>query len=672
MRSWLSFSLFLAVTLWQPLQAHAACGNGVVEIGEQCDVIGGSICCIGCSFRPSTTLCRDAAGVCDTPENCTGASTTCPTDSFKPSTSICRESPGAVGSQAQSTRGPDNPDTTGTVSSGASSNFQFRIGGSGTLRTVTATASDSLQSFVNAINALKSSAPEYQRMSASLFNSGKQCQADAPGNNSCVSNDDCAVDVACALTYKVLLLAETRGAGYTIFIETDQTQLDFALQRFGDDDACNAAENCTGTSAACVADAFQNSAFVCRASAGSCDIEEKCPGNPSNVCPANAFVAKDTECRVSAGVCDPAEDCSGSNALCPNDARSSAVCRASAGACDPAELCDGVAVDCPVEVVGGNGTVCRAAAGICDAAETCDGTVLACPADVFVPAGTACRGDAGQCDIADVCTGSTAACPADGFEPYGTSCSDGDVCTISDNCIAGVCTADPMHCGDGVLELSCSEECDDGNNDDADGCSSICMAEQGLGCPFEPLTGCRVPIASGKSKVQILDEEKIGRLKFQWRWKKGAATTLAELGDPMTDAPAGTGYTLCMYDAVGLLAQASAPAGGLCGVEHPAPCWSASSRGFQYADPSQSVEPDGVRNIVLTAGVDGKSYVALNAGGGLFPFPSNGGFGGLADLTGIASPLKVQLQNTNGLCFEANYSAPFTRQEPGRFQARAD
>jgi hypothetical protein len=55
----------------------------------------------------------------------------------------------------------------------------------------------------------------------------------------------------------------------------------------------------------------------------------------------------------------------------------------------------------------------------------------------------------------------------------------------------------------------------------------------------------------------------------------------------------------------------------------------------------------------------------------LFELPSNGGFG-VPDLAAIASPLTIQLQNTTGLCFEAIYSAPFDRQEPGRFQDKAD
>ena len=675
MRAKLSLCLLLAATLWLPLQAAAYCGDGIVEplSGEQCDVPGGTFCCIGCVFQPTTTPCRAAAGVCDTAEFCSGSSTTCPANGFKPSTTLCRESPGSLSSQVQSTRGPDDPLADGTVSTGASSSFQFKVGPAGQVRTVTAVPSDSLQDFVDDVNALANTALEYQRVTASLFNSGSHCQADAPDNNSCLTDDDCPDMVACATTYKVLLLAETRGADYTILVQTDETQLEFALQGAGADDPCNPTEKCSGSGPSCGADVYQNAGFVCRAAAGSCDIAENCPNNPSSICAADQVRPEDTECRATAGVCDPAEVCSGTNAFCPTDTKSTLVCRSSGGGCDPAEVCDGLADDCPAETIGGNGAVCRAAAGACDVEETCDGAALECPADVLQPVNTVCRVDVGQCDVADFCTGLVAACPSDGFETNGTTCSDGDVCTVYDMCVDGACVADPLHCGDGVLQLSCSEECDDGNVDDVDGCSSACLAEPGLGCPFVPLAGCRQPVVSGRSKIAIRDEESIGRLKFQWRWKKGAATTEAEFGDPLTDAPAGTSYTLCVYDPVGLLVQATAPAGGLCGVKQPTPCWSGRpSRGFAYADSDQSIEPDGVKSIDLVAGADGRATIGFNGEGGLFPFPSNGGFGGIADLSAISSPLIVQLQNTNGLCFEATYSAPFQRHEPGRLQARAD
>jgi cysteine-rich repeat protein len=674
MRAKLFVCLLFAVMLWHPARAEAVCGDGVVEIlmGEQCDVPGGTFCCIGCQFMPTTTMCRAPVGVCDVPENCTGSATTCPANSVKPSTAICRESPGSVASQVQSTRGPADPGTAGTVAVGAASAFKFKVGSTGLLRTVNTTSSTTLQNFVDAVNALKPAAPEYQRVSASLFNSGSHCQADAPDNGLCLSNTDCSANVDCATTYKVLLIAEQRGADYEIIVDTDETQLKFATLTAASDDPCNATEKCNGTATSCPSDSFQNSSFVCRATVGSCDIQENCPGNPANTCPSDAYVAADTVCRPTTGVCDPLEECTGTGGVCPSDAKSTEICRPTAGGCDPAEVCDGTASDCPASTVLANGTVCRTATGGCDAAETCDGTGTTCPTDVLQPIGSVCRASTGQCDVADVCTGATRNCP-DGLQVNGTSCDDVDVCTVYDACVDGVCIGDSQHCGDGELQLTCAEECDDGDLDDVDGCSSTCEAELGLGCPYFAPTGCRLSTVAGKSRLDIRDEERIGGLRFQWKWKNGEETTEADLGDPLTDAPAGTSYTLCVYDNDGLLAEATAPAGGICGVKKPGPCWlNRAGQGFAYTDSDQSIEPDGVKRIDLLAGTEGRAYIGLRAEGGLFPFPSNGGFGSYADLGSIASPLKVQLHNTNGICFEATFSPPFRRQTAGRLQARAD
>ncbi len=74
----------------------------------------------------------------------------------------------------------------------------------------------------------------------------------------------------------------------------------------------------------------------------------------------------------------------------------------------------------------------------------------------------------------------------------GTSvCGDGTRHPLCERCDAGVGNSDttpdacrtdcrPAHCGDGTIDTA--EECDDGNADDCDGCSSACHAEIGLVC----------------------------------------------------------------------------------------------------------------------------------------------------------------------------------------------
>ncbi|KAK2513514.1 disintegrin and metalloproteinase domain-containing protein 20 [Columba guinea] len=90
-----------------------ACGNGVLDKGEECDCgvdehclqegccvastcllapeascyRGG--CCHKCEFRAEGKVCREAMGVCDLPEYCNGSSALCPSDVFKQDGTPC-------------------------------------------------------------------------------------------------------------------------------------------------------------------------------------------------------------------------------------------------------------------------------------------------------------------------------------------------------------------------------------------------------------------------------------------------------------------------------------------------------------------------------------------------------------------------------------------------------
>jgi hypothetical protein len=200
--------------------------------------------------------------------------------------------------------------------------------------------------------------------------------------------------------------------------------------------ACDNAEKCDGTSAACPADVKLPSTTTCRASAGVCDVAETCDGTTNN-CPADGFVPSTTTCRASAGVCDVAEMCTGSSAACPADSvqPNTTTCRAAAGACDVAEMCDGCGSDCPADAKQPSTTVCRASIGICDLAESCTGTTNDCPADAFKPTSTVCRASAGVCDVAESCTGTSAACPADSVQPNTTTCrAAAGACDVAEMC----------------------------------------------------------------------------------------------------------------------------------------------------------------------------------------------------------------------------------------------
>jgi len=100
-----------------------ACGNGVVQEGEQCDdgnTTDGDCCSSTCQYEtngspcppdehvctvdvcnasgtcthdlsPSSMVCRPAAGECDVPENCDGSSPDCPPDESEPNGTPCTD-----------------------------------------------------------------------------------------------------------------------------------------------------------------------------------------------------------------------------------------------------------------------------------------------------------------------------------------------------------------------------------------------------------------------------------------------------------------------------------------------------------------------------------------------------------------------------------------------------
>jgi hypothetical protein len=73
---------------------RAACGDGVIDPEEQCDLgdtngAAGACCTSTCSFAPLTTVCRPGTGVCDPTEHCPADADTCPVDDIAPPGSAC-------------------------------------------------------------------------------------------------------------------------------------------------------------------------------------------------------------------------------------------------------------------------------------------------------------------------------------------------------------------------------------------------------------------------------------------------------------------------------------------------------------------------------------------------------------------------------------------------------
>jgi hypothetical protein len=176
-------------------------------------------------------------------------------------------------------------------------------------------------------------------------------------------------------------------------------------------------------------------------------------------------------------------------------------------------------------------------------------------------------------------------------------------------------------------------------------------------CGTAPASGCRLPIVAGKASLQVTDKMPDTKDRLQWKWQKGAATTVADFGDPTTT----TGYGLCVYDGTGaLLSEAAIPAGGTCNAKSPRPCWRASRSGFRYVD--RDLTPAGVQQLTLRAGVAGKAQIGLKARGPALATP---------DLPVQALPIRVQLVSTTGQCWEASYSTTLRNQED-RLKTKSD
>jgi hypothetical protein len=180
-------------------------------------------------------------------------------------------------------------------------------------------------------------------------------------------------------------------------------------------------------------------------------------------------------------------------------------------------------------------------------------------------------------------------------------------------------------------------------------------------CPAQPLAGCKQPRAARTSLLLITDTGD-DRDALVWRWAKGEATARADFGDPVSGT---TMYALCIYGAVGgmaqLAAQALVPGGGTCGGK---PCWAANGKGFAYTD--HAATAGGIKKIRLTSGAAGSARIIVKGGG--------------AGLDTPALPLDqdpqviVQLANTHqgGRCWESRFSPPAAGNDAKHFQDRGD
>ncbi len=205
-------------------------------------------------------------------------------------------------------------------------------------------------------------------------------------------------------------------------------------------------------------------------------------------------------------------------------------------------------------------------------------------------------------------------------------------------------------CGNGGAESP--EECDDANTADGDGCDATCRVEASSSttsmpatepeavCDSLPRTTC-FEGAPGKSTV-VIQFKGPGKDKLSFKFGKGAAYDLAEVGEPATGQ---TSYAFCLYGVSAAMARGvassllvDAPVAGGEG-------WKATAKGAVYS--SKTGNAAGVTKLILKSGADGKSLVLVKMGK---TFASPG-------LPLAGGPI-AQVVNSRDQCWSTSFTAP--------------
>jgi hypothetical protein len=151
-------------------------------------------------------------------------------------------------------------------------------------------------------------------------------------------------------------------------------------------------------------------------------------------------------------------------------------------------------------------------------------------------------------------------------------------------------------------------------------------------------TGCRRGVVPLKSTLRM---KSVGFAPFtvrtfNWRWNKGAATTLADVGDPMST----TAYEVCIGDGTGTtLATSALVTGAVCPS-----CWKkVGTSGFRYKTGNY-----GLDTARLRTGQDGRAAVSV--------------VGAHTVAVGmelpLTTPITVRLRNSDGQCWASVFAPP--------------
>ena len=182
-----------------------------------------------------------------------------------------------------------------------------------------------------------------------------------------------------------------------------------------------------------------------------------------------------------------------------------------------------------------------------------------------------------------------------------------------------------------------------------------------IACSATPLVGCKVPTLAAKSLVQWKQGAIDSSDKFLWKWNRGEATALTELGDPINGLD---DVILCAYDQSASpqpVFHTVAPAGGVCDGK---PCWKSSGttpghKKLNYKDKQR--RPDGLDKLGIKEGAEGLASIKAKGKSQFLVMPA----------LPLTLPLVVQAQSGTGACWETTHSTSLLN-DGNQFKAKSD
>ncbi len=252
------------------------------------------------------------------------------------------------------------------------------------------------------------------------------------------------------------------------------------------------------------------------------------------------------------------------------------------------------------------------------------------------------------------CTDAPAPVCGNAVREIGEDCDGTDANSCPGLCSAG-CTCPAPTCGNDVVEVG--EECDGLSAAACGGalCVSDCTCRL---CPPVPLPGCRQAGVKGTTLTIRRPGQPSDALV--WNWKRGEETSVADFGNPITNA---TNVALCLWDASGApqpLLESKFRGAASCQYKAlNKPCWTATPTGFKYV--SSQFLVDGSRTLALKAGAAGKATVKLKAKRAFITAPA------LPLVLPVTAQVVVRAPSSNA-CFEGVFAAPL-RNDASLFKA---